>query len=81
MGAAAIPCLDVSRFPIEIIDIAGAGVSPTFQEEALVAAGLLEAAKIELLPTRSLLEAATRIAIDIDHPAYDCLSAVDRDCR
>ena len=54
------------------------------KEQALLAARLLQAAEIELLPTRSLLAAATRIAIDIDHPAYDCLylaAAVDRDCR
>jgi predicted nucleic acid-binding protein len=43
------------------------------KEEALLAARLLQAAEIELLPTRSLLEAATRIAIELDHPAYDCL--------
>ncbi|MGQ0581334.1 MAG: type II toxin-antitoxin system VapC family toxin [Reyranella sp.] len=52
--------------------------------EALLAARLLEGAEIELLPTRSLLEAATRIAIDLDHPAYDCLYlvlAIENDCR
>ena len=43
------------------------------KEEALFAARLLQVAEIELLPTRSLLEAATRIAIELDHPAYDCL--------
>lgn len=51
--------------------------------EAVLAARLLETAEIELLPTRSLLEPATRIAIELDHPAYDCLYlalAVDRDC-
>jgi predicted nucleic acid-binding protein len=41
--------------------------------EALLAARLLEGADIELLPTRALLEAATRLAIELDHPAYDCL--------
>jgi predicted nucleic acid-binding protein len=41
--------------------------------EALVAARLLQGAEIELLPTRSLFEAATRMSIEIDHPAYDCL--------
>ncbi len=52
--------------------------------EALLAARLLEGAEIELLPTRSLLEAATRIAIDLDHPAYDCLYlvlAIEKGCR
>jgi predicted nucleic acid-binding protein len=42
-------------------------------DEAVLAARLLQAAEIELLPTRSLLETATRIAIELDHPAYDCL--------
>ena len=54
------------------------------KDEALLAAGLLQGAEIELLPTRSLLEAATRMAIDLDHPAYDCLYlalAVENDCR
>jgi predicted nucleic acid-binding protein len=52
--------------------------------EALLAARLLEAAEIELSPTLSLLEAATRIAIELDHPAYDCLYlalAIVRGCR
>ena len=52
--------------------------------EALLAARLLEGSDIELLPTRSLLEAAARIAIDLDHPAYDCLYlalAIANDCR
>ena len=43
------------------------------KEEALLAARLLQGAEIELLPTRSLFEAATRMSIEIDHPAYDCL--------
>ena len=43
------------------------------KDEALLAARLLQGADLELLPNRSLLEAATRIAIDLDHPAYDCL--------
>jgi predicted nucleic acid-binding protein len=54
------------------------------KDEALLAARLLQAAEIELLPTRILLEPATRIAIELDHPAYDCVYlalAVERDCR
>lgn len=54
------------------------------QEEALLAARLLQAAEIELAPTRSLLESATRLAIELGHPAYDCIYlalAVDRSCR
>jgi predicted nucleic acid-binding protein len=41
-------------------------------EEALLAAKLLQRADIELSPMRSLLEPATRLAIALDHPAYDC---------
>ena len=54
------------------------------RDESLLAAQLLETAEIELLPTRSLLGPATRIAIELDHPAYDCLYlalAVEQDCR
>lgn len=54
------------------------------KDEALFAARLLQGADIELLPTRSLLESAVRIAIEIDHPAYDCVYlalAIDRDCQ
>jgi predicted nucleic acid-binding protein len=54
------------------------------REEALLAARLLQAAAIELVPTRSLLAAATRLAIELDHPAYDCLYlalAIENDCR
>lgn len=53
------------------------------KEEAFLAARLLQGAEIELLPTRSLLEEAARIAIALDHPAYDCLYlalAVANDC-
>ena len=54
------------------------------REEALLAARLLQTAAIELVPTRSLLAAATLIAIELDHPAYDCLYlalAIENDCR
>ena len=54
------------------------------KEEALLAARLLQGAEIELLPTRSLFEAATRLSIELDHPAYDCLClalAVENECR
>jgi predicted nucleic acid-binding protein len=54
------------------------------KDEALFAARLLQGAEIELLPTRSLLEAATRLSIEIDNPAYDCLYlalAVEKQCR
>jgi len=54
------------------------------KEEAVLAAGLLQTAEIELLPTRLLLEPATRLAIELDHPAYDCIYlalAVANDCQ
>jgi predicted nucleic acid-binding protein len=54
------------------------------KEEALLAAKLLQGAEIELLPTRSLFEAATRLSIELDHPACDCLYlalAVENECR
>lgn len=53
------------------------------QEQAWLAARLLQAAEIEIRPTRSLLERTTRLAIEFDHPAYDCLYialAVENDC-
>jgi predicted nucleic acid-binding protein len=52
-------------------------------EEALLAARLLQSADLELTSTRSLMEPATRIAIELDHPAYDCIYlalAAERDC-
>ena len=52
-------------------------------EVARLAAGLLQAADVELVPTRWLLVPATRLAIDLDHPAYDCLYlalALENDC-
>lgn len=42
-------------------------------EEAVMAAQLLERADIDLLPTRRLWSVATRWAVDLDHPAYDCI--------
>src|SRR5712672_2275325 len=54
------------------------------KDEAFLAAQLLQAADIEFLPTRLLLEAATRIAVELDHPAHDCLYlalAIDNDCK
>lgn len=42
------------------------------EEEALLAARLLARADIEFEPMRPLLEPATRLAVALDHPAYDC---------
>src|ERR1700730_17898913 len=41
-------------------------------QEALLAARLLQRADIELAPMRAFVEPATRLAIGLDHPAYDC---------
>jgi predicted nucleic acid-binding protein len=43
------------------------------KDEAVLAARLLQGAEIELVPTRSLCEAATRMSIELSHPAYDCV--------
>ena len=54
------------------------------RDESLIAASLLERTDIELYPMRSLLGAAVRLAIELDHPAYDCLylaCAVRNNCR
>ena len=54
------------------------------KDEALLAARLLQGAEIELVPTRSLLEATAQLAIELAHPAYDCVYlalAMERGCR
>lgn len=43
------------------------------EEEAAFAARLLARADVDLMPMRPYLEAATRIAVSLDHPAYDCV--------
>lgn len=53
-------------------------------DEALIAARLLQAADIEFLAIRTLLEAATQIAIELNHAAHHCLYlavAADPDWR
>ena len=42
-------------------------------DEARLAAQLLQKANIELLGMRGLLDEATRLAISLGHPAYDCV--------
>lgn len=42
-------------------------------QEAMVSARLIQRADLELCPMRALLEPAARLAIDLDHPAYDCI--------
>lgn len=41
--------------------------------EAILAAQLLARADIELAPMRLLLDAATDLAMQLSHPAYDCM--------
>ena len=40
--------------------------------EAQLAARLIASAEIELVETRAFLETATMLAIQLNHPAYDC---------
>jgi predicted nucleic acid-binding protein len=40
--------------------------------EALLAARLLERADINLVSMRNLVEPSAKLAISLDHPAYDC---------
>lgn len=54
------------------------------QDEGFLAAKLLQGADVELLPMRSLLHVATRMAVDLNHPAYDCVYlalATEYDCQ
>jgi predicted nucleic acid-binding protein len=54
------------------------------KNEAVFAARLLQGADVELSPTRSLLETATVMALELDHPAYDCVYialAAAKDCQ
>jgi predicted nucleic acid-binding protein len=41
-------------------------------QQAAISAGLIQRADVELYPMRMLMEPATKLAIDLDHPAYDC---------
>ena len=53
-------------------------------EQALFAARLLQVAEIELVPMRSLFEAATRMSVELDHAAYDCVYlalAIENKCQ
>lgn len=42
-------------------------------DEAIMSARILQRADIEVYPTRQLLDEATALAIELDHPAYDCV--------
>jgi predicted nucleic acid-binding protein len=53
-------------------------------EAAIVAAQAIERVEIELVPMRLLLTESLKLALELDHPAYDCLYlalALARDCR
>jgi len=41
--------------------------------DALLAAEILEHASLTLYPMRSLVRSVTRMAIELGHPAYDCI--------
>lgn len=43
------------------------------QDAAIVAANLLQRTDVEIVPTRHLMENAMRLALELDHAAYDCL--------
>ena len=43
------------------------------EAEATLAARLLQRADIQLEPMRRLMEPATKLAIALGHPAYDCI--------
>lgn len=51
--------------------------------EAITAARILQQGDIDILPTRHLMDTATRLAIDLDHAAYDCIYlalAMEHEC-
>ncbi|MEQ8347111.1 MAG: type II toxin-antitoxin system VapC family toxin [Sneathiellaceae bacterium] len=69
-------CANILRKKVQRAQISAA--------EAHLAARLLQAADVEILPARNLLEQTTRLAVDLGHPACDCLYlalAVANDCR
>ena len=43
------------------------------EEEAVMAARLIQRSDVEILPTRALMESALNLAVELDHPAYDCI--------
>jgi predicted nucleic acid-binding protein len=53
-------------------------------DAAIVAAQAIERVEIELVPMRLLLAESLKLALELDHPAYDCLYlalALARGCR
>ena len=58
-------------------------LSELTQDEANEAASLIRIAQIEVLPVRRLIESSLRLAIALDHAAYDCVYlalALENDC-
>ena len=52
-------------------------------DEAITGARILQQGDIDILPTRHLMDTATRLAIDLDHAAYDCIYlalAMEHEC-
>ena len=43
------------------------------QDEAIMAARLIQQSDVEILPTRALMENALKLAVELDHAAYDCI--------
>lgn len=43
------------------------------QDEAIMAARLIQMSDVEILPTRALMERALQLAVEFDHAAYDCI--------
>ncbi len=59
-------CAGILRKKVRRDELAG--------DEAVVCARLSARAEVELIPARGLLDRAMRLAIRLDHPAYDCMS-------
>lgn len=43
------------------------------EEEAVMAARLIQRSDVEILPTRALMERALNLGVELDHAAYDCI--------
>lgn len=43
------------------------------RDEAMIAGRLIQRSGVELLPMQNLMEEATSLAIELRHPAYDCI--------
>ncbi len=43
------------------------------EDEAVMAARLIQRSDVEILPTRALMENALRLAVELDHAACDCI--------